>query len=72
MSCAMFVDPSGECRPDLRLKGHQKEGYQHAHYCCRCVVSVVVTLVSVNFVPICDATKVFSPATDCVLGKLFM
>lgn len=21
------VDPSGECSPDLRLKGHQKEGY---------------------------------------------
>lgn len=20
-------DPSGECSPDLRLKGHQKEGY---------------------------------------------
>jgi len=51
----MFVDPSGECRPDLRLKGHQKEGYQHAHYCCRCVISVVVTPVSVDFVPICDA-----------------
>ena len=38
---------------------------------CVCVVSVVVTLVSVDFVPICDATMVFSPATDCVLGKLF-
>jgi len=24
--CAIFVDPNGECRPDLRLKGHQKEG----------------------------------------------
>ena len=22
-----FVDPSGECNPDLRLRGHQKEGY---------------------------------------------
>lgn len=21
------TDPSGECRPDLRLRGHQKEGY---------------------------------------------
>ena len=20
-------DPSGECNPELRLKGHQKEGY---------------------------------------------
>lgn len=20
-------DPSGECNPDLRLRGHQKEGY---------------------------------------------
>lgn len=24
---ASFVDPSGECNPDLRLRGHQKEGY---------------------------------------------
>lgn len=24
---AFFVDPSGECNPDLRLRGHQKEGY---------------------------------------------
>lgn len=22
-----FADPSGECNPDLRLRGHQKEGY---------------------------------------------
>lgn len=22
-----FSDPNGECSPDLRLKGHQKEGY---------------------------------------------
>lgn len=22
-----FADPSGECSPDLRLRGHQKEGY---------------------------------------------
>lgn len=21
------LDPSGECNPDLRLRGHQKEGY---------------------------------------------
>lgn len=21
-----FIDPSGECTPELRLKGHQKEG----------------------------------------------
>lgn len=21
------IDPSGECNPDLRLRGHQKEGY---------------------------------------------
>lgn len=27
--CKYFppADPSGECRPDLRLRGHQKEGY---------------------------------------------
>lgn len=26
--CSMYVlEPSGECNPDLRLKGHQKEGY---------------------------------------------
>lgn len=23
----LFSDPSGECNPDLRLRGHQKEGY---------------------------------------------
>lgn len=23
----LFLDPSGECNPDLRLRGHQKEGY---------------------------------------------
>lgn len=23
----LFADPSGECNPDLRLRGHQKEGY---------------------------------------------
>ncbi len=23
----IFSDPSGECHPELRLKGHQKEGY---------------------------------------------
>lgn len=23
----LFTDPSGECNPDLRLRGHQKEGY---------------------------------------------
>ena len=23
----VFEDPSGECTPDLRLRGHQKEGY---------------------------------------------
>ena len=23
----LSTDPSGECRPDLRLRGHQKEGY---------------------------------------------
>lgn len=23
----MSTDASGECRPDLRLRGHQKEGY---------------------------------------------
>lgn len=22
-----LTDPSGECRPDIRLKGHTKEGY---------------------------------------------
>ena len=22
-----MLDPSGECRPDIRLKGHTKEGY---------------------------------------------
>jgi hypothetical protein len=22
-----LLDPSGECNPDLRLRGHQKEGY---------------------------------------------
>lgn len=22
-----MTDPSGECTPDLRLRGHQKEGY---------------------------------------------
>lgn len=21
------LDPNGECRPDIRLKGHSKEGY---------------------------------------------
>lgn len=25
--CLCISDPSGECSPDLRLKGHQKEGY---------------------------------------------
>lgn len=25
--CGCPPDPSGECRPDLRLRGHQKEGY---------------------------------------------
>lgn len=25
--CLFVSDPSGECSPDLRLKGHQKEGY---------------------------------------------
>lgn len=25
--CMLISDPSGECSPDLRLKGHQKEGY---------------------------------------------
>lgn len=25
--CVRVSDPSGECNPDLRLKGHQKEGY---------------------------------------------
>jgi len=30
----VVVDPSGECRPDLRLKGHQKEGYHQPHDCC--------------------------------------
>lgn len=25
--CIYIVDPSGECHPDLRLRGHQKEGY---------------------------------------------
>ena len=24
----MFSDPNGGCNPDLRLKGHQKEGYE--------------------------------------------
>lgn len=24
---SLFTDASGECRPDLRLRGHQKEGY---------------------------------------------
>ena len=28
MFCLLCVlDPSGECRPDIRLKGHTKEGY---------------------------------------------
>lgn len=30
MICIDFIyieDPSGECTPDLRLRGHQKEGY---------------------------------------------
>ena len=22
-----LLDPNGECRPDIRLKGHTKEGY---------------------------------------------
>lgn len=22
-----MLDPNGECRPDIRLKGHTKEGY---------------------------------------------
>lgn len=25
--CLFPADPSGECTPDLRLRGHQKEGY---------------------------------------------
>lgn len=24
---SFLLDPSGECNPDLRLRGHQKEGY---------------------------------------------
>ena len=24
---SFYTDPSGECHPELRLKGHQKEGY---------------------------------------------
>lgn len=24
---SLSTDASGECRPDLRLRGHQKEGY---------------------------------------------
>lgn len=28
LQCLLFIlDPSGECTPDLRLRGHQKEGY---------------------------------------------
>lgn len=27
LSRHFFVDPSGECKPQLRLRGHQKEGY---------------------------------------------
>ena len=23
----LLLDPNGECRPDIRLKGHTKEGY---------------------------------------------
>ena len=26
LTCSL-VDPNGECHPELRLKGHQKEGY---------------------------------------------
>ena len=25
--CFSLLDPNGECRPDIRLKGHSKEGY---------------------------------------------
>ena len=25
--CTSTLDPNGECRPDIRLKGHTKEGY---------------------------------------------
>ena len=25
--CFFVLDPNGECSPDLRLRGHQKEGY---------------------------------------------
>ena len=27
MQSLFTLDPSGECTPELRLKGHQKEGY---------------------------------------------
>ena len=30
------LDSSGECRPELRLKGHSKEGYVRA--CPLCIV----------------------------------
>lgn len=26
-SSVHLVEPNGECQPELRLKGHQKEGY---------------------------------------------
>ena len=27
MNLTQFVEPNGECQPELRLTGHQKEGY---------------------------------------------